>query len=178
MYEQRHIKVFFKNGLTCEGKVMTWCSKEGQTDAVLQSIAGGDFLHLYDVKENVQMVRVFEENSELGPTQTATKQPQLPSEEVPTTQPIVTKQVPRKVPARAPKPVNELPKKPPVVEPPVPELKQRVTDQTMRLKKLAELREMQQRGLKKQISDHLTSADMTDINKPTYEYPDFTKRNA
>lgn len=179
MYEQRRVKVFFKNGLTCEGKVMGWCTEEGSTDACLQSLNGGDYLHLYNVLENVQMVRIFEETEGAASEQPIrSSQPQKPAEPIPEPRPVITKKVPKRVPVRAPKPVNEPAKKPAVVEPPAPELEQRITDQHLRLQKLAELRDIQKKALREQVSDHLTSAEMTDITKPVYETPNFTKRNS
>ena len=50
----KYVKVFFNNGSSCEGKVISWSYEE-----VVLTAENGNLLYLFNIKENVNMVKVF-----------------------------------------------------------------------------------------------------------------------
>ena len=172
MYEKKKVKVFFKNGYVCEGTVMQW-----DEDAVLQS--NDDFLHLYNVKENVLMVHIYSTEKSLD-----TGNVDCPKCGFPTVGQykgiyITGKRCPCCAYLENPQKVEDVILPKPIVEPEPPTLSteesQKLSSQELRLKKLAELRAIQQQEVKEQITKRVKSHVPTDLKSNAYEYPNFTK---
>lgn len=68
MEKGKQVKVFFKNGFIAEGQVEEW----SDTKAVLKTVNSQDQLIIYNVSENVVMVRIF------APAEQSIKQPPAP----------------------------------------------------------------------------------------------------
>ena len=202
MYSRQHIKVFFKNGLTCEGIVIKW--KDNQ--AFLSSLSNDDILHLYNLKEDVMMVRIFaqeeeEEEEEEGYMEPRwVRRPAPPPEPEPEPEPEhhgvkveavdykkeVTDQRRRQHQHRLqqqqqqqqqPEPPLEIDNAP-IVEPDPPQVNFHPdTKHNLRLKKLAELRNMQREALKDQVVNRMRSHVPTNsgTSLDPYDTPNFTK---
>lgn len=53
-FKNKHIKVIFTNGMTCEGKVILW----GDGRSVLLDEVSESLLYIYNTKDNVMFVKV------------------------------------------------------------------------------------------------------------------------
>jgi hypothetical protein len=173
MYPDRHVKVFFKNGLTCEGIVIQWVDNE----AFLQSLDNEDILHLYNVKENVMMVKVF--SIEMRDEDFVMEPEPEPEPERFNGDHLLQQQPPARY-TRAPtaEAADYKREAAPIVEPPAPAVNFHPdTKHDLRLKKLAELRNMQKKALEEQVSKRMRShvpTNMTTTLDP-YDTPSFTK---
>ena len=144
----KRVKIFFRNGMTCEGFVSKWANNE----AVLRSLESDDVVFLPDVKEDVFMVRFFFQDKEV------VEKP--PKEGLP---PIIEPELEK------PKPIKAQAQVPPS------QPKKVIDKQELRLKKLVELRAQQKKELEENVSKRLKSHVPTNIQRPTYVQPSFTK---
>ncbi|KKN70812.1 hypothetical protein LCGC14_0427040 [marine sediment metagenome] len=82
-FNNKHIKVIFNNGMTCEGRVILW----GDGRSVLIDEESGSLLYIYNTKENVMLVKVPDEkikHPSPGPTVEAVDVKRPPFTEQPT----------------------------------------------------------------------------------------------
>jgi len=77
------VKVIFKNGMSAEGSVLEWTDDY----AILSSERDNGSLIIYDIPENVIMVRVFDNNQILPHNVEAVEDPEVRLD-VPETDPI------------------------------------------------------------------------------------------
>jgi hypothetical protein len=181
MYPDRHVKVFFKNGLTCEGIVIQWTDNE----AFLQSLDNEDILHIYNVSENIMMVKVFtiemrDEDfvMEPEPLPDPERHGRMPEEP----EAVFHREPPRQQSRHVRRPTAEAVdykrEAAPIVEPPAPVVNFHPdTKHELRLKKLAELRNMQKKALEEQVGKRMRSHVPTNTTTTLdpYDTPSFTK---
>lgn len=175
MYDKKRVKVYFKNGFSCEGKVLLW-EIEPQDEkhqrehpngfGMLQSLQGQDVLHIYDLKKEVLMVRVFLEE---GQEEQHVPQPKSEVKKPVSAQPVDYKQEvqqeAQQVSQKEHKPVSKQP------------TRQVPTQQELRMQKLQRLHELREK--EKQAEKEAVSRKMKDVTlggqRTKYDNPSFTK---
>ncbi len=153
-FNNKHVLVFLKGGMTCEGKVVLWC--DGRS--VLMDESSGSLLYIYNTKDNVVLVKVLaEKKMEIemnGP---------IPMNVGPTVEAIDYKA------NRAPAAVK------PFTEPSPPELDRHEPDLGLRLKKLADLKSLRSQAIKDMYKKRLKTFTPTQMMPAYYDAPYFTK---
>lgn len=73
----KRVKIFFRNGITCEGIVSKWENNE----AILCALESDDVVFIPDIKEDIFMVRFFLTPSEKEVVEPAAQESQAPIRE-------------------------------------------------------------------------------------------------
>jgi hypothetical protein len=148
-FNNRHVKVFFKNGGGCEGRVVLWSDDR----SVLLDDDSGNLLCIYNTKENVMMIKVMADKLQDKSVEPVAQSGVEPVDRQCSTVPIVT----------------------PVIEPPPPVLDHNEPDVNLRLQKLADLRRLQTTAFRNSIANKLKTFTPTQMMPAYYDQPNFTK---